>query len=77
MNLIEKAPLLRRIAWATIALGAIPMGWAVWLGLHIKEAPQNREPMMQWLVAGIGLYMVGRFLLIRLRWAEKKRKKAA
>jgi hypothetical protein len=75
---VKNAPngeLLKRIAWGLLALSAAPMAWALWLGLHLKQAPQNRGPMMQWLLAGVGLYMVGRFLLIRRRWVEKRASK--
>lgn len=76
MNLADKAPLMRRTAWALMAVAAVLLARALWLGMHLKEAPETRNVMMQWLVAGVGTYMVGRFLLIRLRWVEKKRKKA-
>ncbi len=68
---------LKRIAWGIIAVGTLLMLRALWLGMHLKEHPDTRSAMMQWLVGGVGAYMIGRFILIRLRWIEKKRKKAA
>lgn len=74
---LASGAMLKRIAWGIIAVGTLLMLRALWLGMHLKEHPDTRSVMMQWLAGGVGAYMIGRFLLIRLRWIEKKRKKAA
>ncbi|MEN9355162.1 MAG: hypothetical protein RL318_2487 [Fibrobacterota bacterium] len=79
MNLAKflEPAMIKRVAWIIIGIGGVLMLRAVWIGLHLKEAPQTHSTMMQWLAAGIGAYMIGRFILIRLRWVEKKRRKEA
>jgi len=80
-DLPDKHPLnlqiIKRVAWTLIALGSCSSLWALWLGLHRKEHPANLSGMQLWLVVGVGLYMIGRLILISIRMNEKKRTAAA
>jgi len=79
-NFLAKIPLnqqtFKRIAWAVIVIGSSSSLWALWLGLHRKEDPANASYMQLWLVIGVGLYMIGRLILISIRMSEKKRNAA-